>query len=259
MNRGYAWVLSAGLVLSGTTAIAAPAPAETRGSQSAEQEAPGQYNTCQRMPETARFRITLPEEAELEDLVRWMSSVSCLKFIIDPALRAGKVTVMAPEPVTLTEAYGAFYSSLMVMGLTVEPSGPYYKIVEVAGAERKTVPVTGPGAPPPNDDRFVTHLYRPHDDLESIATVLDHFTSKEGSVKTAGAFVVITDTGANVRRILKIAKRADPRPAKGKQRVFLFQLQHADPEGTAAIVREVFRQRNAGSTSRPKTRPRSSK
>ena len=53
-------------------------------------------NSCRKQPRGAKFRITLPEEAELKDLVNWMMSISCQKFIWDPKVRGGKVTILSP-------------------------------------------------------------------------------------------------------------------------------------------------------------------
>ena len=40
---------------------------------------------CKRQPPHARFRITLEREAQLTDLVRWMSSVTCERSLTTTA------------------------------------------------------------------------------------------------------------------------------------------------------------------------------
>ncbi|HWB74572.1 MAG TPA: hypothetical protein VG755_06445, partial [Nannocystaceae bacterium] len=92
-----------------TASAEAPAPTPTPAASAPDELPPG-FDKCERHGAEQRFRITLPKEAELADLVNWMSSVSCQKFIWDPAVRGGKVSVLAPEAVTLREAYVAFHS-----------------------------------------------------------------------------------------------------------------------------------------------------
>ena len=58
-----------------------------------------------------------------------MSSITCTKFIWGAGVRDGKVTVVSPEAVTIAQAYAAFYAALETMGLTVEQSGDYLKVV----------------------------------------------------------------------------------------------------------------------------------
>ena len=52
-------------------------------------------------------------------------SVTCQKFIWDRKVRSGKVTILSPEPVTVDEAYAAFYAALETMGLT-ETAAPCF-------------------------------------------------------------------------------------------------------------------------------------
>src|SRR5690606_18960965 len=197
------------------------------------------YNKCRKQPRGAKFRITLPEEAELKDLVNWMMSISCQKFILDLKARAGKVTILSPEPVTIDEAYAAFYAALQTMGLTVEPSGKYFKIVETSEVKGRTLPVYGPESRAPNNDRYVTQLYRTKGDTKDVVDLINKLKSKQGSVDAVGDLVIFTDTGASVRRLLKIVRQVDESDTR-LEKIFFFQLQYADPEETAEMIREVF-------------------
>ena len=49
-------------------------------------------------------------EADIQDLVRWASSVTKKTIIIHPAVK-GSVTVVAGEPMTRDEAYRVFFIS----------------------------------------------------------------------------------------------------------------------------------------------------
>jgi general secretion pathway protein D len=198
------------------------------------------HNICKKQPKGAKFRITLPPEAELNDLVNWMMSVSCQKFIWDPKVRGGKVTILSPEPVTVEEAYAAFYASLQTMGLTVEPSGDYFKIVESGEAKTKTLPVYGPDGRAPDNDRYVTQLYRvTGGNSKDVFDLLNKLKGKQGSVDQVGDLLVITDTGANVRRLLKISRQVDDPKVSG-EKIFFYQVQYADPESIAETLREIF-------------------
>lgn len=200
------------------------------------------FNSCRKQPRGSKFRITLPEESELKDLVNWMMSVSCQKFIWDPKVRGSKVTILSPEPVTIEEAYAAFYAALQTMGLTVEPSGEYFKIVESADAKSRTLPVYGPGGRAPANDRFVTQLYRTKGgNTAEIVDLLNKLKSKQGSVDTVGDLVLITDTGSSVRRLLEIVRQVDnPQTTGTQEKIFFFQLQYANPEETAETIRNIF-------------------
>jgi general secretion pathway protein D len=198
------------------------------------------YNTCDRQPAGARFRITLDEQAELADLVRWMTSVSCQKFIWDPAVRSGKITIISPEPVTIEQAYAAFHSALATMGLSVEKAGGYYKIVESQNIPGHNLQVYGPGEQPPDGDRYVTQLLRPSEERrDEVVAALTHLKTERGAVQVAGELLILTDTAASVRRLMKVADEVD-QPRDADVGLFVHPLRHADPEEVKTAVLELL-------------------
>lgn len=200
---------------------------------------PVPHNSCRKAPPGARFTVTLPKETELEDLVNWMMTVTCQKFIWDRKVRSGKVTILSPEPVTVDEAYAAFYAALETMGLTVEPSGRYFKIVETTDAKNRTLPLYDEDENSPNSDRFVTQLIRiKHGQTKEISDVLDSLKSKQGSVDVIGSLIILTDKGSSIRRLEQIVKELDTPTASEK--IFFYQLQFAKAEEVAQIIRDIF-------------------
>ncbi len=222
-------------------------PPDDGGELSGDESGAAGHNVCRKQKRGAKFRITLPKEAELADLVNWMMTISCQKFIWSPEVRGGKVTILSPEEVTVEEAYAAFYASLQTMGLTVEPSGEYFKIVETADAKSRTLPVYGPGGRAPNNDRYVTQLYRVESgNTAEIVTLLDKLKTKQGSVDQIGDLIILTDSGSSVRRMLKIVQQLDD-PKVSAEKIFFFQLRYADAEAIAETIREIFGEKEAKS------------
>lgn len=206
------------------------------------------FNTCKKTPRGAKFTITLPKETELEDLVNWIMSITCQKFIWDRKVRSGKVTILSPEPVTAEEAYAAFYAALETMGLTVEPSGKYFKIVETTDAKNRTLPTYGDDANAPNSDRFVTKLVRVrHGNSKEISDVLNQLKSKSGSVDLVGNLLIITDKGSMVRRLESFVSELDL--PMGSEKIFFYQLQYANAEEVAQIIRDIFGESKGSSAS----------
>ena len=205
------------------------------------------HDTCKEQPLHARFRITLEREAQLTELVRWMSSVTCQRFVWGAGIRDGKVTVLAPEVVTMQQAYAAFYAALETMGLTVEETQGYLKIVESKDATRRVLPVYGPDEHAPARDRFVTQLYRPQPGrVADVVALVEHLKGERGSVQAVGELVIITDTGSSVARLMEVIEQVD-RPDDGEaDGIFLYPLRHGDPQEIARIVQEVFA--NPGTT-----------
>jgi general secretion pathway protein D len=248
------WLLAlALLVLAPNAGLAAPPPAVPAPAPMTED--PGllpvqPHHTCRQQPLDGRFRITLEREAQLTDLVRWMSSVTCDKFIWGSGVRDGKVTVIAPEEVTMQQAYAAFYAALETMGLTVEQSGDYLKVVESKDAAHRVLPVYGPDQTAPARDRFVTQLHRPQPGrVDEVVAVVEHLKGERGSVQAVGDLVIITDTGSSVARLMEVIEEVDRPDDTEADGIFLHPLHHADPAELGPIVQAVFTKPDAAATS----------
>jgi general secretion pathway protein D len=204
-------------------------------------------NACKKWPANKKFTITIPRDAELEQLVQWMMTISCQKFIWNEKIRSGKVTILSPEQVSLSEAYAAFYAAIESMGLTVEPAGDYFKIVESTDAKSLNVPVYEDGSPVPNNDRYVTQLVRVKpENVKDLSDLANKLHGKQGSVEVVGNTLIITDRGSIVRRLLKIIGEVDTGPVGNGEKIFFYQLQYADAEEVAQIIRDVFGEGSAG-------------
>lgn len=235
---------AASLALLGPATVRAQDPTGARGGELIGDEGgaaggPLPFNTCKKTPRGARFKFNLPKETELEDLVNWMMAITCQKFIWDRKVRSGKVTILSPEDVTIEEAYAAFYAALETMGLTVEPSGKYFKIVETTDAKNRTLPLYGDDSNAPNSDRFVTQLVRvKYGSAKEIGDVLNVLRSKQGSVEIVGNLLIITDKGSSIRKLEKIVNELDV--PGGTEKIFFYQLQYANAEEVAQIIRDIF-------------------
>jgi general secretion pathway protein D len=248
------------LLLAGvsTSAEAAPATADPTGATATrsgqligDESGTMAFNKCRKKGKREKFTVTLPRETELDDLINWMMSITCQKFVLDRKVRSGKVTILSPEPVTVSEAYAAFYAALELMGLTVEPSGQYFKIVETSEAKNRSLPLYGDNANAPGSDRFVTQLIRVrHGNPKEISDLLNSLKSKNGSVDTVGNLIILTDKGTSVRRLLRLVDELD-RPGSG-EKIFFYQLQYADVNEVAEIIRDIFGQQGAAASTAKK-------
>ncbi|MFH2011039.1 MAG: type II secretion system secretin GspD [bacterium] len=217
-----------------------PPPKDTGGATGFK-DLPGEasFNECRKYPYYKRIKVTLKPDSELHDLVAWISGMTCKRFIITGTIRAPKVTIISPTPITPNEAYRAFLSALNAMGLTVQPAGRYLKIIEIAKGASVPVMTCGPKLKCPPDERVVTQMIRlKHVQPDDVAAVLRNLT--KGSIVTYGAtnLLIVTDTGANIRRLGKIIKNIDVEAQDEK--IWIVRIKHADADDIATKLLEVF-------------------
>jgi general secretion pathway protein D len=181
-------------------------------------------------------------DAELLDLVKTISQLTGRRFIIGGKVRTNvKATIISPKDVTVGEAYQAFLAVLEQNGLTVVPHGRYLKVIETTGASSEQTEVLGPAEPVPYTDQFVTRLYRlKHIDAGEASGVLDKFKSKAGDIAVwpATNLLIITDTAASIRRLLRIVEEIDSGGA-GEQ-IYLQPIHYSSAPDLAAQLSEML-------------------
>jgi general secretion pathway protein D len=219
-------------------------------------ELPGEreFNECRKVPAGRRIKLTLKPESELQDLVGWISGMTCKKFILPASVRSQKVTIVAPEPVSAAEGYRLFLSALASMGLTVEATGGFLRVIESNRGKESNVPTCGPDAECPQDDRFVTRLVKlKHVGADEMLAVLNRLKSKDADIiayQPTGT-LVISEWGSNVRRLVEIIDALDVGTAAEK--IFWITLKYAYATEVAAKLQELFQVQgsSAGGAVRP--------
>ena len=189
-----------------------------------------------------RTKVTFNlEEADLPDLVRLISNMTGRRFILPSKLRAIKATVFAPTKVTVAEAYQAFLSVLEVNGYTIVPAGRYLKIEELAGIERRTLPIYQDGQRVPASDRFVTRIHHlEHISAEDVTNLLARFASRQGNITSYGPtnMLILTDTGGQIQRMLAMIAAIDL-PRSGTQ-TWIEPVHYANASELGERLLEIF-------------------
>ena len=164
-------------------------------------------------PKDDREKVTFSlEDADLTELLRAIGQLTGKKFLIATAkAKTFKATIFSPQKITVAEAYQAFLSTLSANALTVIPDHGFLRIVDTADVVRQNTPVSGDGATA--EERYVTQVHRlTHIGAEEVATsVLSKFTTRDGSIVpyAAGNLLIMTDTGPNLRRMMRILEEVD--------------------------------------------------
>jgi type II secretory pathway component GspD/PulD (secretin) len=84
---------------------------------------------------------------DILQIITLMSELTGQNFLVDDKVR-GKVTLIAPQPVTPAEAYEIFLAALAMQGFTVVPQGPINKIIPSQNATVQPLPTRMPPSRP---------------------------------------------------------------------------------------------------------------
>ena len=189
-------------------------------------------------------------KANLLDLVKAISKLTGMNFILDPSLNNKQISIIAASPITVAEAYKAFLSALAVNGYSIVKSGAFWKIQTTEKAYKDNTEVYS-GDYFPSTDQLITRIIKlkyinAKEFQTSIKWLLS--TDKKSSTHEASNSIIISDYGSVIERIMKIVYEVD---VPGLQEeVYTIPVEHASSVDLAVILRELL---SLGRTSRSRS------
>jgi len=237
---------AAGGAVTGTTT--APGSGPATGSI-VDAQAEREYNSCHEFPANRRIvKLNMKPDTELGDLISWISSITCKQFLLPGTIpgNSRKVTIVAPQLITPEEAYRLFLAALDSVGLTVQESGKFYRIIETPKVKGNAPLSASDGETYPGD-RYLTRLVRvENSDPNEIAQVLLRLKSEQGDIivyPPQGA-LIITDLSSSIDRMLKVVDELD-QPTQG-EKVWMVRMKNTSATEMAQKLAEIVKVEQAG-------------
>ena len=183
------------------------------------------------------FVINL-RDAAISVLVEQISEITGRTLVLDPGL-SGDVTVVSAQALDQEGVWSLFQSILKVRGFVAVQSGTIWQIVPEARARTVSGPQNDNLEAAGSQD-FVTQMLRlnrlPSQEAVRILRPLIAASGYIEAVADPNA-IVITDTNANVARIIAIAKSFD---GDADVRAEVIRFQSADATSVGAAILEVL-------------------
>ena len=186
------------------------------------------------------------QDAPLQTVLEYLSETAGLTVVSDQPIIDGRMTVISRQPIPLTEALSLINSILKERSLTTVFNGKVLKVVTLEKAKQESVPVFSgrdPGAIVASDD-IVTYVipvkYVTARALsENLRTLIPEYASLEANED--GNALIITDTMANIQRLMKIVTALDTHMASVTE-IRVFRLTNADARSAADMINTMFEQ-----------------
>src|ERR1035437_1109857 len=181
--------------------------------------------------------------APLEMVLDYLSKAAGFTIVLETEVK-GKVDVWNNHPLTKDEAVAVLDSALNRNGYAAIRNGRTLTIMSRDEAKKRNIPVM-PGSNPesiPKTDEMVTQIIPVRyanvsqllKDLEPLKPAYATLTAND----SANA-LVLTDTRANVRRMVEIVNALDT-SVSSVSTVRVFPLKYADAKDLASAVKELF-------------------
>ncbi len=182
---------------------------------------------------------------DINVFIKFISELTGKNFVIDQRVR-GKVTIISPAKISVSEAYQVFESVLEVHGYATVPSGKVTKVIPSPEARSKNIETRVKEGTGSSHDKIVTQLiplkYAAPNDIKRIFTPL----VSKSSVVLAYAptnTLIITDVLSNITRLLKLIKSIDI-PGVGKK-ITIIPVENAEASKLVSLLGTVFKSTSA--------------
>jgi general secretion pathway protein D len=179
-------------------------------------------------------------DVDIHVFIKFISELTGNNFIIDNKVK-GKVTIVSPKKISVTEAYKVFESVLEVHGFAAVKAGEVIKIIPSTEARSKSIETKLKEESASSEDKVVTQLipltYANSDDIKRLFTPLVSKSSVILSYPQTN-MLIVTDVYSNIIRLMAIIKAIDV-TGMG-QEISVVPLQYSDAGKLVKILDSVF-------------------
>ncbi|MBI2521171.1 MAG: type II secretion system secretin GspD [Bdellovibrio sp.] len=149
-------------------------------------------------------------DTSLVDLTKHMQKITGLNLIMEKDIK-GKVSISAPSPITVGDAWKAYLTALNMNGYSIVKSGAFYKLVNSRDI-RYTPTKIYTGSYTPDTENYVMRILSLKNiDVAEVARSFRPFMSRYGriiEIKQTNT-IIIQDTGDNITRLVRLIKFID--------------------------------------------------
>jgi general secretion pathway protein D len=180
------------------------------------------------------------DNADIEAVIQAASEIAGFNYTIGPGVAGKKVTVQTSGRIPEDEVFNVLLAVLEVHGVTAIRSGNLHKIVPTTAARERPVPTVVGAQPDPTrrDDEIITQIVPVQfGQADRIAVTLRPFV-QGANVVVQGNLLIMTDTAANVARLLQIVGLLDVEA--GLDELRFISVRYADAVEIARTLNEFF-------------------
>lgn len=204
-------------------------------------------------------RITLKlEDVDIRVLISTVAEVSGKSFIVDPRVK-GKVSVISGATLSPEELYDVFLSILEVHNFATVDSGSVIKVLPSNVIKQRPTPLLFSPTEESNDAQITQIIQLKHAVVQDLVPIIrplipptSHFAPHVPSNS-----VVITDTAANIQRVLQIIRKIDVPDKRSNIRVVNLDFSKASELAATLtqLITATADPKNAASTSKVNIQP----
>jgi general secretion pathway protein D len=187
-------------------------------------------------------------DSDIMELTKHMQELTGINLILDKDVK-GKVSITAPTPITVGDAWKAYLAALNMAGFTLVQSGAFYKIINARDVRYVPTKIYTGAYTPSTEAHIMKVMALKSVDAAEISRNFRPFMSRYGriiDIKQTNT-IIISDTGANIVRLEKLIKFLDvPGHEESLQ---IIPVKNSSAQEIAKLLDEILKGGSSSSSS----------
>ena len=149
-------------------------------------------------------------DTDIMEITKHMQKLTGINLILDKDVK-GKVSIIAPTPITVGDAWKAYLAALNMAGYSLIKTGAFYKVINSRDIRYTPTKIYTGNYTPDTENYVMRVLALKHVSAAEIARNFRPFMSRYGriiDIKQTNT-IIIADTGSNINRLAKMVKFLD--------------------------------------------------
>lgn len=189
------------------------------------------------------------KDTDIHELIRFVADATGLTIIIDPKVK-GKVEVISTKPVSEKELYDLFLAVLETHGFTAVQKGSVIRVVPSKDARSMPVPLINSDSQNEDNSEIVTQVIEVENvNAAKLIPILRPLVPQQSHMAAYAESnaIIISDTAANINRILAVIKKIDTASLQENE---VIKLKHASADETVRILEQMEKSQPGGEKAR---------
>lgn len=189
-------------------------------------------------------------DTDIMEITRHMQKLTGINLILDKDVK-GKVSIIAPTPITVGDAWKAYLAALNMAGYSLIKTGAFYKVINARDIRYTPTKIYTGNYTPDTENYVMRVISLKHVSAAEIARNFRPFMSRYGriiDIKQTNT-IIIADTGSNINRLAKMVKFLDV--TGHEEALQIVKVRNSSAQEIAKLLDNILKGGSGGTAGRP--------
>ncbi len=188
-------------------------------------------------------------DTDIMEITKHMQKLTGINLILDKDVK-GKVSIIAPTPITVGDAWKAYLAALNMAGYSLIKTGAFYKVINARDIRYTPTKIYTGNYTPDTENYVMRVIALKHVSAAEIARNFRPFMSRYGriiDIKQTNT-IIIADTGSNINRLAKMVKFLDV--AGHEETLQIVKVKNSSAQEIAKLLDTILKGNSSASGAR---------